>query len=321
MASARLALALASILLMSAQTAGPAPQTAGATPAWVREEWTYSTQGTGRWTTDNSAYKSTDEPWEQYGIEWKWGPGRTSVTGRLAGIVRDASGARKESHTMWEFLSYWDPARRELVVTQFGSHGVYGIGTSQPPNRDHADAIQRFHNPDGTTFRTAHRSWRGTTELRQQSYDVSEDGTWTPRRVYTWKLEARSAAADQASTSSGLRWTGSAWTGTPSNLRVLPKAMASRALIDLMKSFTTALDVGCEHCHTGNADDLSTFAFGSDAKSTKQVARTMLTMVAEINKTLSTVGRPAPAGDQKVTCYTCHRGRTKPLTRPQPPTS
>jgi hypothetical protein len=173
----------------SGQDRRPAPP-GGVLPDWVLAQWTFSTQGTGRWIADNAAYKSPDEPWDAYGIEWRWGPGRLSLTGRLFGIVREPSGAAKDSAAMWEFFSYWDPARRELVLTQFGGHGVFGIGTASPPGPEFADAIQRFYNPDGSTFRVAHRSWKGDRELRQQSFDVSEAGDRTPRRTYTWKLEA-----------------------------------------------------------------------------------------------------------------------------------
>jgi len=34
----------------------------------------------------------------------------------------------------------------------------------------------------------------------------------------------------------------------------------------------------------------------------------------QLNEELKDVGTPAPAGEQKVTCYTCHRGALKPLT-------
>ena len=161
----------------------------GTLPAWIVAEWTFLTQGSGRWIADNAIYKSADEPWDAFGIQWQWGPGRTSLTGRLFGITRSPSGAEQDSAPMWEFLAYWDPARRELVLTQFGPHGIYGLGTASPPGPEYSESIQRLYNPDGSTFRVAHRSWKGERENRQQSYDVSETGEWTPRRRYTWKLQ------------------------------------------------------------------------------------------------------------------------------------
>jgi hypothetical protein len=82
-----------------------------------------------------------------------------------------------------------------------------------------------------------------------------------------------------------------------------------------MRSFTWALDVRCEHCHVGEGNDLSKFDFAADTKPTKLTARKMLQMTTAINgELLAGVGEPAPAGAPKVTCYTCHRGSTKPLT-------
>ncbi len=111
----------------------------------------------------------------------------------------------------------------------------------------------------------------------------------------------------------------------PVNLKVLPKDMPRQQVVRVMRGFTSGLGVRCEHCHVGEGNDLSKFDFASDAKATKEVARKMLTMVMEINgKHLAGVGEPAaaPAAGgapaQKVTCYTCHRGTTKPLTAPPP---
>ena len=47
----------------------------------------------------------------------------------------------------------------------------------------------------------------------------------------------------------------------------------------------------------------------SDEKRPKVVARRMITMMRAINGTF-------PDGQQHVTCYTCHRGNTKPLMEP-----
>jgi hypothetical protein len=105
----------------------------------------------------------------------------------------------------------------------------------------------------------------------------------------------------------------------PTNLQVLPKDIAPRAVVMTMRSFAMGLGVRCQHCHVykgDNPDDLNTFDFANDEKTPKQTARAMLRMVMAINSEhLKGVGEPAPAGEMKVTCYTCHRGETKPLTR------
>jgi hypothetical protein len=96
------------------------------------------------------------------------------------------------------------------------------------------------------------------------------------------------------------------------NLKVLPADMAPRDLINVMKQFTSDLGVRCEHCHVGEGNDLSKFDFVSDARPAKVSARVMLKMVGDVNGALKAL--PA-APSQTVTCFTCHRGATKPAVR------
>lgn len=110
------------------------------------------------------------------------------------------------------------------------------------------------------------------------------------------------------------------WTPTPpTNLQVLPKDIPLRQLIQTMRSFAMGLGVRCQHCHVfkgDDPDDLSAFEFASDEKAPKKTARAMLRMAMAINNEhLKDVGEPRPAGELKVTCYTCHRGEMKPATR------
>jgi hypothetical protein len=97
------------------------------------------------------------------------------------------------------------------------------------------------------------------------------------------------------------------------NLKVLPKDISRADLLANMKFFSQSLGVRCTYCHVGTeGQPLATFDFASDAKEHKNTARAMLAMVATLNsKTL-----PAATGlpDAKVTCFTCHRGSTKPAT-------
>ena len=97
----------------------------------------------------------------------------------------------------------------------------------------------------------------------------------------------------------------------PQNLQVLPKDMTMQQITPLMRSIAGALGVQCTHCHVTMQDR------ASDDKPTKLVARKMLKMTMTINTDyLKDVGEPAKEGEQKVTCYTCHRGALKPLTAP-----
>ena len=100
------------------------------------------------------------------------------------------------------------------------------------------------------------------------------------------------------------------------NIKVLPATMSVRDVINTMRGFTGALGVRCPFCHVGEEGaDLSTFDFASDEKPNKKAARLMLKMVTDVNQQLASVG-DKPAGEPRVTCYTCHRGAEKPLTAP-----
>jgi Photosynthetic reaction centre cytochrome C subunit len=105
----------------------------------------------------------------------------------------------------------------------------------------------------------------------------------------------------------------------PSNLKVLASTTTVRELLPVMKGFTQGLGVRCQHCHVykgENPDDLSSFDFASDEKAAKVTTRSMMRMSRVINdELLKGVGEAAATGESKVTCYTCHRGDTRPLNK------
>jgi hypothetical protein len=84
--------------------------------------------------------------------------------------------------------------------------------------------------------------------------------------------------------------------GPPKNLKILP---ADANLIPTMRTFAGSLGVQCDFCHVQDRS--------SDEKPEKNTARMMITMVKEINGKF-------PDGKEHVTCYTCHRGATEPVT-------
>ena len=71
-----------------------------------------------------------------------------------------------------------------------------------------------------------------------------------------------------------------------------------------MVFFEASLGVGCPYCHDndGNKREL-------DTKPQKTIARQMIAMVNNINKTTFN-------GQSKVSCFTCHEGRAKPIAVP-----
>lgn len=87
----------------------------------------------------------------------------------------------------------------------------------------------------------------------------------------------------------------------PKNLKVL-KELPKDQLIPVMVFMTNSLGVTCQHCHTEKWE--------SDQKEAKGVARTMITMVRDINDRHF-------GGEQAITCNSCHRGQIRPITTPR----
>ena len=85
------------------------------------------------------------------------------------------------------------------------------------------------------------------------------------------------------------------------NIQVLKDAPSDQ-LIPAMQFITDSLGVQCDFCHLENA-------FEKDDKETKQTARKMMRMMFAINK-------DSFEGQQKVTCFACHRGARKPAAIP-----
>jgi hypothetical protein len=87
--------------------------------------------------------------------------------------------------------------------------------------------------------------------------------------------------------------------GSPKNLKILKPD----EVMPTMRAFTLGLGVQCTTCH-------ATGDFASDENHHKVVARQMLTMARHINETYFN-------GNERVTCYTCHRGEEHPKQGPE----
>ena len=80
------------------------------------------------------------------------------------------------------------------------------------------------------------------------------------------------------------------------------KAMPASELDPTMAFISGSLGVRCNFCHVSNA-------FEKDDKPTKTAARRMIQMVFDINK-------GSFNGESAVSCFTCHRGTSKPVSVP-----
>ena len=97
------------------------------------------------------------------------------------------------------------------------------------------------------------------------------------------------------------------------NLKVLPKTIDQRTLLNTMRGFAQALGVRCVYCHVGREEQpLDSVNFASDDRRPKRVARVMMHMVMHINEEhlAEVTDRPKPVVE--VRCATCHRGVARP---------
>jgi len=82
------------------------------------------------------------------------------------------------------------------------------------------------------------------------------------------------------------------------NIQLL-RGIPSDRLMKVMFAFKTSLGVDCTYCHIKDQ-------FEKDDKTQKQTARKMIQLVRDTNAKLGTATR--------VTCFTCHRGQTRPAS-------
>jgi hypothetical protein len=92
------------------------------------------------------------------------------------------------------------------------------------------------------------------------------------------------------------------------------KGLPAGRLLNVMGAYTRALGVRCDFCHVFGE-------WAKDDKETKQAARDMAHMTADINAQLKKI-KAIEADNPTVNCSTCHRGQPKPgADRPRPQAS
>lgn len=97
------------------------------------------------------------------------------------------------------------------------------------------------------------------------------------------------------------------------NLQVLPKESPAGVVVGTMKGFANNLGVRCQFCHVGKEGlPLEDFDFVSDDIPQKKTARIMMRLTDDINKTLDSAVPREAGTEARVSCITCHRGKSKP---------
>jgi tetratricopeptide (TPR) repeat protein len=98
----------------------------------------------------------------------------------------------------------------------------------------------------------------------------------------------------------------------PKNLKVLPKDMSRREVVELMRSFTQSLGVRCIECHVSTkpgSERPEDMDYAKDEKKDKETARRMMKMVMSIN---DQIGKMEFKDAPQVGCFTCHHGVKRP---------
>ena len=103
------------------------------------------------------------------------------------------------------------------------------------------------------------------------------------------------------------------------NLQVLPKDAPARVVVGTMKGFANNLGVRCQFCHVGKEGlPLEEFDFVSDEIAQKKTARAMMQLTADINRQLDAAVPRTAGAEARVTCITCHRGKSTPTNTKEP---
>lgn len=152
-------------------------------PDWVLENWETRTTASGTWITDNENYKSEQEPYDAYAIQWQYGVGKKHIKGRLY-FIKDG----EDVGTVWQFTEFWDSVDNELRIIQIGSDGTVGKGKIWRTEEGKIKELQNFVAPDGTNYSSGHLSWMENGVNHIESYNINGE-EWTKMRYYRWKLQ------------------------------------------------------------------------------------------------------------------------------------
>ena len=89
------------------------------------------------------------------------------------------------------------------------------------------------------------------------------------------------------------------------NIHMMNAMPAGRLLRVMEMGFARSLGVNCTHCHVAGQ-------WEKEDKPTKQIARDMAAMAANINNEQLKKIKNLKSAEPVINCTTCHRGQTKP---------
>ncbi|MFO7302085.1 MAG: c-type cytochrome [Acidobacteriota bacterium] len=108
----------------------------------------------------------------------------------------------------------------------------------------------------------------------------------------------------------------------PMDLKVLPKTWSRQQVGALMQAINTSLGVQCSHCHAEDPDappplpgQNPRLDYALDTKPEKEIARAMIKLTMDLNAQARQPGDDPSV--EKISCYTCHRGKATPDKEPE----
>ncbi|MGE0044327.1 MAG: hypothetical protein AB7J28_10245 [Hyphomonadaceae bacterium] len=170
----RMFLALLALCFASAATAQTPAHTM---PAWFVAHVEFISRDGGTWRAPNPAGENDPNQPDAFGMEWRAAYGGHVLIGRLYGIENG-----QEIAEYWTFREFWHPGERRVIIEQWGGPGAYGVGETFSAER----VEQTFWLPDGRSWREGHRNQENGDTYVTASFDIQEDGAWTPNGTYTW---------------------------------------------------------------------------------------------------------------------------------------
>lgn len=150
-------------------------------PGKLFNHWELMTKESGIWIADNSAFQSEQEPYDAYGLQWKWGIGQQNIQGELFGLIKG-----EKQGVFWQFRQYWHPGKQKAYVVQYGSDGSYGVGEFKILENGETELLQTFYSPNGNTWQTGHKSTTNERVHTSVSYRI-ENSNWIENRTYRWE--------------------------------------------------------------------------------------------------------------------------------------
>ena len=179
---------------------------------------------------------------------------------------------------------------------------VFTAGSAGNVNRMHGPPMTSSVRRESSVLQVDSLARFGDEDLRMtDTYTVSGDGrSLTFRQRHQFGREPE--GVDETVF---VRQPASAWPAKPAeqvynNIQIL-KGVPAPQLQSTMVAFAQSLGVNCNYCHVPGE-------FEKDDKEAKLTARKMVRM-----NTIGDLLNGAP----RVSCWTCHRGRTTPETAPQ----